>query len=242
MKQKIKAFFIHISLSSIVFCSFLAIMFLYWYPQPYFTICEGMTVLTILAITDVILGPILTFIIYKPKKPWLKLDLSIIATVQICALIYGSSIIYSERPLFLVFTIDRFEIISASDVDINEITTKAILDTPTPYIVFAQAPKDRGQRSYILDSAIKGKDLERFPKYYKPFKPYLSEVFNKSISIKLLTEKHPDNKKLKAFLSDINKGNLKYKFLPVRSKQKDMTVIISEHGDIIDFLDISPWI
>ena len=71
-------------------------MFWVWYPTPYFAIDGGWQVLRILAGVDVVLGPLLTFIVFKIGKPSLKFDMSCIILMQIGALIYGGMII---RPV-----------------------------------------------------------------------------------------------------------------------------------------------
>ena len=66
---------------------------------------------------DVVLGPVITFIIYKPKKKYLLLDLSIIALFQVAALSYGLHTIFQGRPTFVVFSVDRFETVRTIDID-----------------------------------------------------------------------------------------------------------------------------
>ncbi len=220
-------------------------MLLLWYPQPYFAICEGMTVLSILVITDVVLGPILTFIIYKPKKPWLKLDLSIIATVQICALIYGGNIIYGERPLFMVFAIDRFELVLASetDIDINNIQHKEILHSPTPHMVFAKMPDDKAIATEIVTSSIfSGKGLEVHPEYFEPITPYMPKILREARNIKDLINNKPGNAALIEFSKKLGDSNIDYKFLHAVVNNKNITAVISNNGTIIDFIDVSPKI
>ena len=69
MKDKIKAFSIHLLLSSILALICLFLMFFVWYPSPLIQATGvGKLFLMMLAI-DLILGPILTFIIYQKNHP-----------------------------------------------------------------------------------------------------------------------------------------------------------------------------
>lgn len=77
-----RAFAIHLTASAAVVLILFAIMRLLWYPAPYFDINGGWTVLRILAGVDVVLGPILTLIVFKPGKPSLKFDMSVIVALQ----------------------------------------------------------------------------------------------------------------------------------------------------------------
>jgi hypothetical protein len=69
-------------------------MFFVWYPPPYFEVDGGWRILRILAGVDVVVGPLLTLILFKPGKPGLKFDMTCIALMQIGALVYGGTIIY----------------------------------------------------------------------------------------------------------------------------------------------------
>lgn len=77
--------------------------------------------LRILAGVDVVLGPLLTLIVFKPGKPSLKFDMSVIVLVQLVALLCGATIIYQQRPTFTVFGMDRFSSIPAKEVEFEKL-------------------------------------------------------------------------------------------------------------------------
>ncbi|MDH3609511.1 MAG: hypothetical protein OEQ24_09765 [Gammaproteobacteria bacterium] len=43
------------------------------------------------------------------------------AFVQIAALVYGVQVIFGERPYYLVFAVDRVEVVGKVEVDANKI-------------------------------------------------------------------------------------------------------------------------
>ncbi len=65
----------------------------------------------ILAI-DVIIAAYLGLSVYKEGKKTLKFDLSVIILIQIAALCYGVFSIEQGRPAWLVFNVDRFELVT----------------------------------------------------------------------------------------------------------------------------------
>ncbi|MDG4553623.1 MAG: hypothetical protein P9E24_05180 [Candidatus Competibacter sp.] len=65
---QLHAFVIHLATSVTIFLIFLGIMFFVWYPAPYFEIDGGWKVPRILAGLDVVLGPLLTLIVFKPIR------------------------------------------------------------------------------------------------------------------------------------------------------------------------------
>ena len=64
-----------------------------WYPRPLFEAAGGNGLLYILVGVDVILGPLLTLVVFKAGKRGMKFDLAAIAAVQVAALIYGCHIV-----------------------------------------------------------------------------------------------------------------------------------------------------
>lgn len=108
LPHKIRAAGIHLGLSAVVFAGTVALMMLVWYPPPYFWIDGGWQFVRLAAAVDLVLGPLLTFIVFRPGKPSLRLDLTAIAFVQVLALTWGCTLMYQQRPVFLVFAYDRF--------------------------------------------------------------------------------------------------------------------------------------
>lgn len=121
LKTKSIAFLIHAGLSLIPISLITAVIFYAWYPHVLFYIDGGWQGARILILVDVVLGPLLTFIVYNPKKPELIRDLSIIVSIQITCLAGGVHIIYDERPLAVVFSNNEFHTINNSAYEYFEI-------------------------------------------------------------------------------------------------------------------------
>src|SRR5437762_8514172 len=98
-----KAAAIHLGLSALIAITVVTAMLLVWYPPPYFNTAGGQGLLKILVGVDICLGPLLTLIIFDPRKKSLRLDLSIIAMVQVAALVYGVWIMFEARPVYAAF-------------------------------------------------------------------------------------------------------------------------------------------
>jgi len=109
------AFLLHLALSLIVFSSLVAMMLLYWFPGKLFVFDGGWQGLKLVAMVDLVLGPALTLLLYKPGKPKLLLDMSLIAGIQLAALAYGFHTTYQQRTMALVFSEREFYTVSAKD-------------------------------------------------------------------------------------------------------------------------------
>lgn len=105
---KLKAALIHFSISLFVIGLFVLIIFTLWYPIPFFSISKVIVPLKLLVLIDVIVGPLLTFVVYKKNKKYLKIDLSMIALMQILALSYGVYTIYNGRPSLIAMRGGQF--------------------------------------------------------------------------------------------------------------------------------------
>ncbi|MFK8011593.1 MAG: hypothetical protein AB8B80_06100 [Marinicellaceae bacterium] len=107
--NKSKAALIHLSLSILLIGLLLLIVLFIWYPKPFFDISGVIEPIKLLVLIDVIIGPLLTFVVYKQGKKSLKFDLSVIALLQLTALIYGAYILHNGKPSLVVFDNGQFQ-------------------------------------------------------------------------------------------------------------------------------------
>ena len=89
-----KAAGIHLLISIFIAVLVVAAMLLIWYPSPYFQAMGGAGLLMLVVGVDVVLGPLITLIIFNTKKKSLKFDLTCVAVVQMVALAYGVSTMF----------------------------------------------------------------------------------------------------------------------------------------------------
>ncbi len=62
-KHKSKAFFIHLSFSIVLVLAAYLIVQMLWYPSPLFKATDASKIFVIILVVDLILGPLLTFIV-----------------------------------------------------------------------------------------------------------------------------------------------------------------------------------
>ncbi len=171
---RFRASSIHLAISACVVAFILAIVFLFWYPRSTFEIAGAMRPVFVLVGVDLVLGPLLTLIVYKQGKPGLLFDLCFIALVQVAALVYGSYTLNSARPHYLVFSIDRITLITDEGVDQSSIRFEELAKKPLRDVlrVFARAPTDPNEMKRLMESVLfEGKpDLERRSEYWEPWR------------------------------------------------------------------------
>ncbi|MDD4853700.1 MAG: type IV pilin accessory protein [Acinetobacter towneri] len=116
LKEKLKAFLVHFAISLFILIPVSTFIYLVWYPSPIFQALQANKILTLVVLIDLILGPTLTFIIYKKNKKTLKFDLTVIALVQIIALGFGLSSLALAKPVWIVFNGNKFELIQKNEI------------------------------------------------------------------------------------------------------------------------------
>lgn len=179
MRFRARAFAMHLFVSAIVLSVVLGLLYVGWYRWPGWYLLGALPVAAVLVAVDLGLGPLATLVVANPRKPMseLRRDVLIIVVIQISALVYGATTLWNGRPLFYTFSADRFEIVSASDIDGDELEA-ARRENPEfvpdvfsrPRWVWAPLPGDPEERQRVVQSAVlAGKDVIAMPKYFRPF-------------------------------------------------------------------------
>lgn len=172
LQDKLRAFSLHLAISLGIFAVLLYLIVYHWYPQPFFAYDGGWQGIRIIAAVDVVLGPLLTLIVYKRAKPGLKFDLGIIAALQIAALSWGIHTVYTQRPVLVDFTLSRFYTVTADQLPRTGLKPGALTrftqTTPLP-MAYTDIPDDLDkQTALLLESLRSGQPLYLRGDLYRP--------------------------------------------------------------------------
>ncbi len=121
--NRIKAATIHFAISVTIITGFLAFVYFIWYDQIYAALLGLIKPLSLLVSIDVLLGPLLTLLVYKKDKKLLKLDLSLIVLLQVAAFSYGAYTCYMGKPTLLVMKKDAFEVVIENEINRDELSS-----------------------------------------------------------------------------------------------------------------------
>jgi hypothetical protein len=240
-----KASGIHLLLSAAIVGTVVLVMLVVWYPWPLFKAAGGSQLTFILAAVDVTIGPLITLIIFKTGKKSLRFDLTVIALLQLTALVYGVQTVYRARPIYLVFTHDRFELVMAKDIDpadLAKVKREPFRHLPLgrPRYIAAAEPADPNLRNEVLSAALAGKDLQMFPQYYVEYPELRAQVLAKAQPVELL-RKH-DAAALDDFLKSHKLAEATVRFLPLTAPKRDCSVLLdAKTAAPIEILLIDPW-
>ena len=241
---RLQATLIHLGISAFVLAGFFALVFFIWYPAPYFSIEGTNTIISILIGVDLFLGPLLTFVVFKSGKPGLKFDLSLIALFQIVALFYGAQTIYNERPYFIAFAYNQFNIISASELgslNMAGLNTSEVDHSPLgPTYVYVDEPGNAILR-LLIQLKPDSPGLERRPELYRHFKTNIARAYPDSLDLNTLASQYPGNKAIVQAFLDRHPDTRKLLFYPVAGKNRNGVLVLDRKAsEVVDFIDLDP--
>lgn len=238
---------VHLTLSAVIGATVLAAMLFVWYPEPFFDAVGGSRLILLLVGVDVVLGPLLTSVVYNPRKPRLRLDLSIIAVLQSAALIYGVHVMFAARPVYVVFAKDRFDLITANQIDPAE-QSKArapydSLPLTGPQTVGVRVPEDPAERQRTLFAGASGYDLSQFPQYFVSYASLAHDAAARGRPIADLRRRNPSRA---AAIDDLLRRSGRpedsLRYLAVKAKEQDLAAIVAaDSGELVGLVIAYPW-
>ena len=187
MPFRLKAFGLHLLASAGALTLVVGALYFGWYRWPGWYLSGVLHVVGIVVLVDLVVGPTLTLIVSNPAKPRRELarDIAIIVTVQLAALVYGTATLWSGRPLYYTFSVNRLELVQASDID-NAERALALRQNPSlapnwysrPRWIWAPLPDDADEAMRIVTGATfgTGRDSIQMPRYCRPWEQGLPKL------------------------------------------------------------------
>lgn len=197
-KDRFKASGIHLVLSLVVALLAALLVFGLWYPYPYREISGGRELLQLLVLVDVLLGPLLTLVIFNRTKPWreLRRDLAVVVLVQLAALGYGLWTVFVARPVHMVFEFDRFRIVHAIDVPVELLgkTPPGLNALPLtgPTLLAVRPFRDSQEMMESTVVALQGIPLAARPDLWQPYASAVPEILKTAKPVSTLKARFPD--------------------------------------------------
>jgi hypothetical protein len=192
-----------------------------------------------------VLGPLLVLIVYRQGKKSLKFDLAVIALLQLSALAYGLYNISLARPVYVVFTVDRFDVVTAKDLDskdLSEVRVPEFKHIPWggPRYIGVQRPTDRAASNKVLMSALEGKDLQMYPQYYVPYSALAAEALKRAQPIEKIRKQAPEI--LDGYFRKTGRSPDSVRMLPLKAAKQDASVIVdATTAEPLTILMVDPW-
>lgn len=243
MSKRIQFFIKHLLVSFIISILIVVWVLFIWYPAPLDKAVGVNQIFLMMVVIDVILGPLLCFIVYKENKKSLKLDLSIIILFQIMALAYGVFNITQGRPVWIVYSVDRFELVRNNDIyeknlqNANrEYQHASWLKPQYVATTFSKNLEERNQD--LFDEVLAGVSIAQRPERYVPIETVKNQIKSRSQDLNLLSSFNSDSE-VAEILEQYPSANA---WLPLKANALDMVVLINkENAEVVKIVDLRPW-
>jgi hypothetical protein len=245
MTARILASLKHFLFSFLVFSVIIFVLLYFWYPTPFFTASGGWQGLKIAAAVDLVLGPLLTLIVFDLSKSKQKLvfDLFVIIVLQFSALAWGVITIYEQRPISIVFFENNFITVPASAFHKQAIPLYEIekFGSKLPNFIYVKKPTDKHG---LLDMYERiSKDLippHEQVELYKPFIDNYVEVSKFQVDIEEIISKNTKMRDdLMVVLQKRNKELSDFDYYSLRSKYKNIILVFTHEGEWVDYVMVS---
>lgn len=241
--SRFKAAGIHLSISAAIALGSLVTMLALWYPPPYFKAMGGNELILLIVGVDVAIGPLITLIIFDTRKKSLPFDLMVVALLQIAAFTYGIYAMQSGRPVFAVFTGQSLAIVSAADIDPDELAkghTEEFrhLSLTGPHLVALAPPEDPQELSTLALVSLTGFGIQQLPRYYVPYDEKKVQMLATARPLNTYKpDNHNDEVKLHDYLAKSGRKPAELRYLPVKARHGALLGIIdASSGELLDIL------
>ena len=232
MAKRTRFFLGHLIASILIGAVLVTLVFGVWYPKP-FAAAEGVThIFLMLLVIDVIVGPILGYLVYKEGKKTLKMDLAVIIAIQVTAMLYGIYSITQSRPVWIVQNGSIFQLVRANAI-LQEDQKDAEADYQSnswtgPKWVAVNHQHSKYER-YAEQTLVPNlyTDLSiasaRIQQYAQPLESL--QQFNEPKTIKKILDAYPEAQS----------------WMPLRTTGIGLTVLLDQDYKVIKVVDLRPW-
>ena len=187
---------IHLLLSVTVAGMVAALVFGLWFPSPLRELVGGTELFWLIVGVDVVCGPLLTLVVFNPGKPRAELrrDLALVALIQLLALGYGIHTLAHARPVVLVHEVDRFRVVTYSDLDEDEDVSVPDWAQPwsltRPRTVGLRPVSTSAEKLASVDASLQGVEPSQRPSWWQDYALSTARVLQRARPLNELRNKH----------------------------------------------------
>ena len=236
----------HFLAGTLLAAAVLAPMLAVWYPRPLFEAAGSGRLPVFLALVAIGAGPLVAHLIARAAAPGAKSRRIRIALAQFVAIAGCGLALYVQRPVYLVFTADRFDLVLARDIDPRDLAKAQRPEFrrrplgPAQYVAALQ-PADAAEGQRILADALEGgKDLQAYPQHYVPYAGEAKNALKRAKPLGLIRAKAPAA--VDAYLAASGRAEASVGYLPLRARRRDGIVLLDAASGLpLEILLIDPW-
>ena len=238
LPSRLRAAGIHLVLCVAIYLVALYLMLVYWYPGFHFSVDGGWHGARIMAAVDLVLGPMLTLIIFNPLKArkLIVFDLSCIGLTQLGALVWGFYAIHSQRPVAVTYYEGSFQSITVEPLNIEkyDVAQLAELSERRPPLAYVAEPANdeeeaRAAMQEVMGTVAPHEDpffFQKFADHWPQIRPHAVEASARAKGDKDFAAELPK------FLESRHAQAADYLYFPYVGRDASCTVAFTPAGEL----------
>jgi hypothetical protein len=244
-KTRLQAALIHLGLSLLVAALCALLVFQLWYPAPLDALAGGNDLFVLIVAVDVVLGPLLTAVIFnttKPKKELLR-DITVIGLLQLAALVYGLHAMHQARPALLALERDRIRLVRPIDISNGDLAKAPPSLQQLSWHGYRRAAARDVKPEEVLavsEMALAGKDIGARPEFWLDADQTAAKWAENAHPLSKLHALHPSRKAdIDAAVKATGKPESDIKWLAILARNTNHTALIdAKTGDIVGYAPV----
>lgn len=239
MPLRLRASGIHLAISAAIFAPALYLILVHWYPGFHFTVDGGWTGVNIMIAVDLVLGPLLTLIVFNPFKArrLIAFDLSCIGIAQAAALVWGFYAVHSQHPVAVSFHEDRFwpVLVEPLRIENTDPATVRALSGHRPALVYVAPPANDDEETRVaMQELVGGIAPHEDPFFFRRFVEHWPAVREKARPADALAKEDADfAAALPAFLAGRGGAAGDYLYFPYEGRYGACTLAFTREADLV---------
>ena len=249
LKERLRASAIHLTISLAIASLAALLVFGLWYPYPYREISGGRELFLLVIAVDVVMGPLITLIIFNRSKSHrhLVMDFSAVALLQLAALSYGLFTVFIARPVHLVFEFHRMAVVHAVDVGPEQLSQAPAglrkLPLTGPTLLSLRDFKSADEQVTSMLQATQGLAQAAQPELWQTYEAGRADILKEARPVAQLKSRFPNQSALiDRVVSKSGLGADKLGYLPMLGRKHAWTVLIdSANAQPVGYLPIDSF-
>lgn len=247
-RGRLKAAGIQLAISFAIAVFAALLVFLVWYPYPYREISGGRELFLLLMAVDVVLGPLMTLVVFNSKKRrrLIYFDFAVIGLLQLAALGYGIWTVAMARPVVLAFEFQRFNVVHAVEVP-KELLGLAPLELQRlswtgPKLLAIRDFKDNQEKMDAVMQELAGVALGARPDLWQSYEKAKSQIIATAKPVAELKTRFPLRARDIDAALKLTSPNVPIGYIPLAGRNTFWTVLINtQTAEVLAFVPLDPY-
>ena len=248
-KERLRASGIHLGISMVIAALAAWLVFGLWFPYPYGELAGGRQLFLLLLGVDVVLGPLLTLVVFNSRKRLREkvLDFTVIGLLQLGALGYGLWTASQARPVHLVYEYSRLAVVTAAQVPGNQLEKSPpelrALPWNGPTLLSLRPLKDAKEQFDSTMLATRGVPQAAQPELWQAYDAARAAILETARPLEGLKTKYPaETALIDSAITKTGKPADRLLYMPVLSRDTAWSVLIdAETARPVGFVPLDPY-